>query len=53
MPGCKRYTFEDASDFMFMCPKCGRPLQPFDNEGIIKALEGRIRRIEEELRITR
>ena len=48
-PGCRRYTFDEASDNFFKCPRCGQPLEFEDNERIIKALKAKIKQIREEL----
>ena len=48
-PGCRRYTFDEASDSFFRCPRCGQPLELFDNEKIIEALEAKIEQIRKEL----
>ncbi len=45
-----RYTFDYAFEYEFTCPKCGSLLVPDNNESYVKALEGRIRRLEEEIR---
>ena len=48
-PGCRRYTFDEASDNFFRCPRCGQPLEFEDNTKIINALRAKIRQIREEL----
>jgi len=48
-PGCRRYTFDEASDNFFSCPRCGQPLEFFDNSKIVQALEAKIEQIKREL----
>ena len=45
-----RYTFEEAFEFDFQCPKCSSLLEEEDNSEIIEILEEEIRRLEEEIR---
>ena len=45
-----RYTFDYAFEYEFTCPKCGSLLVPDNNEAYVKALENRIRKLEEEIR---
>ena len=49
-PTCPKRTFEEAVDYMFICPECGNPLRPFDNREVIEALNWKIRQLEEELK---
>lgn len=35
---CPRYTFDEATDYMFKCKYCGRSLKPFDNSELVAAL---------------
>ncbi len=42
-----RYTFGDASSYMFMCPKCDEVLSPYDNSKLVEKLEKIIRQLEE------
>ena len=44
-----RYSFNEALEYNFMCPRCGNPLVYIDNTSILQALRDIIRRIEEEL----
>ncbi len=46
----RRYTLDEAFDYNFECPKCGAPLEEFDNRDRILVLEQTIRRLEEEIR---
>lgn len=48
-PDCKRYTFEDAMEYIFKCPTCGNLLEHFDNSIIIDALTTKIEQLEKEL----
>jgi len=48
-PGCDRVPFEDAVENVFRCSKCGRSLKRFDNSLIVRALEGRVELLSEEL----
>lgn len=48
-PGCRRYTFDEAYEHMFRCPRCGRPLEFYDNSKEIKALKAKIKQIKAEL----
>jgi len=48
-PGCRRYTFDEASDSFFRCPRCGQPLEFYDNEKIKGALRAKIEQIRKEL----
>jgi len=47
-PTCKKYTFEQAIEYFFICPECGNPLKQEDNSEFIKALEWKINQIIEE-----
>lgn len=44
--GCNRYTFEDAMELIFRCPKYGKPLQHYENSSIIESLKERINAID-------
>jgi len=46
---CPRLTFEEALETLFKCPKCGGPLQHFDNASIVERLSERVRRLRKEL----
>ena len=48
-PGCRRYTFDEASDNFFRCPRCGEPLEYFDNEKLKKALRVKISLLKKDL----
>ncbi len=46
-----RLTFDEAMEYEMVCPRCGTPLVPDENqERIIEFLEDLIRRLEEEVR---
>ncbi|MBS7624129.1 MAG: transcription factor [Candidatus Bathyarchaeia archaeon] len=49
-PGCRRMTFEEATENIFRCPVCHKPLVHYDNSKIIEALSKKIERIRSELR---
>ncbi len=44
-----RYTFNEAFDYDFTCPRCGSLLEEEDNTHIIRFLEKRIKELEEEI----
>lgn len=48
-PGHRKLLFEEAMDKLFRCPVCGKPLQSYDNSGVIKALKWKIEEIEKYL----
>jgi len=48
-PGCRRYTFDEAYEYLFRCPRCGRPLEYYDNSKEIEALRAKIAQIKSEL----
>lgn len=48
-PGCRRVTFEEATEYIFRCPVCNKPLTHYDNSKIIDALSRKIERIKSEL----
>lgn len=43
-------SFEEAVETYFRCPSCGQQLITYDNERILKVLEAKIAKLEEELR---
>ncbi len=45
-----RYTFEEAFEYEFTCPKCDSLLEEEDNSDIVSILEEVISRLEEEIR---
>jgi transcription initiation factor TFIIE subunit alpha len=44
-----RYTFEEAFDYDFTCPKCGSMLVEYDNTKIKEFLRKKIKELEEEI----
>ncbi len=47
--GCRKYTFEEAMDILFKCPKCGKTLLIVDNSKVIEALQRKIMELEKNL----
>ncbi len=45
-----RYTFDEAFEYDFRCPRCGGNLVHVDNNEVIEILEKRIKTLEEELK---
>ncbi|MEM2320839.1 MAG: transcription factor [Candidatus Bathyarchaeia archaeon] len=48
-PGCRLLPFEEATEYLFRCPKCNKPLTYHDNSRIIEAIKKKIERIKSEL----
>jgi transcription initiation factor TFIIE subunit alpha len=48
-PGCNRLTFEDAMEYIFKCPTCGKLLSYFDNSKIVNVLKEKINQLENKL----
>ncbi len=46
---CKRLSFEEATEYVFRCPKCDKPLMHFDNSKIIDSLSSKIEQLRSEL----
>jgi transcription initiation factor TFIIE subunit alpha len=46
-----RFEFGEAMDFGFQCPNCGAELSSMGNDRLVEAMEGRIERLREELRV--
>lgn len=46
---CPRFSFDEAMEMVFHCPKCNAVLKLFDNKHVVDALEEKIRQIEGEL----
>lgn len=44
-PGCKRLSFEEATEYLFRCPKCNKSLTYYDNNKIIEAIKRKIEKI--------
>jgi transcription initiation factor TFIIE subunit alpha len=47
-PECERLTFEDAMEYVFKCPKCGKSLEHFDNSQMIEILKEQISQLASE-----
>ena len=50
VPGHRRIPFEEATEYVFRCPECNRPLMHFDNSKIIEFLSKKIEQLRAELR---
>lgn len=48
-PGCRRITFEEATEYVFRCPKCNEPLAHYDNEKAVKFLSSKVSQLKAEL----
>jgi len=48
-PGCRRLTFEEATEYVFRCPKCDKPLMHVDNKKIIEFLSKKVEQLRNEL----
>ncbi len=48
-PECKRFTFEEATEHLFRCPKCDKPTMYCSNENIIESLTEKIEQLRGEL----
>lgn len=46
---CGKVTFEEAVESFFRCPKCGGPVEHFDNTAVLETLEREIRKLKEEM----
>jgi len=44
-PGCKRFPFEEASEFLFKCPVCNKLMMHIHNERIVEMLTRKIEEI--------
>ena len=47
--GCKKIPFEDAMEFLFKCPTCGKPSMHYDNNEIIQVLTKKVEQLRKEL----
>ncbi len=47
--GHPRLTFDEAMEYEFQCPICGKMLMQYDNSKIVEELKKRIQELEEEL----
>lgn len=50
-PGHPKLTFDEALEYEFQCPICGKMLQQYDNTKIVEELKKRIAQLEKELKI--
>ena len=48
-PGCKRFSFEEAFEFLFKCPACSKSMVYFNNDHIIETVTQKIKQIKKEL----
>lgn len=46
-----RYSFNEAVEYEFTCPRCGASLVYVDNTSVVRVLKEVIKRLEEELRV--
>jgi len=49
-PGHRRVPFEEATEYIFRCPECNKPLMHFDNSKIIEFLSKKIEQLRNELK---
>lgn len=47
--GCKSYSFDEAFEYLFKCPYCGRQLKLIDNKKLLKFLENLVKKLEKDL----
>ena len=48
-PECKRVPFEEAVEFVFRCPTCGKSLEYFENEKNVQALTKKVEHLRTEI----
>ncbi|ASJ10530.1 transcription factor [Thermococcus sp. P6] len=48
-PGHPKLTFDEAMEYEFQCPICGRMLMQYDNTAVVEDLKRRIKELETEL----
>ncbi|MCS7115831.1 MAG: transcription factor [Candidatus Bathyarchaeota archaeon] len=48
-PGCRRIPFEEAVEYVFKCPTCGKPLMHYNNEKIVQVLAKKVEQLRKEL----
>ncbi|MBS7632574.1 transcription factor [Candidatus Bathyarchaeota archaeon] len=48
-PGCKRVPFEEAVEFVFKCPVCGKALMHCDNAKFVQSLMRKVEALRKEL----
>jgi transcription initiation factor TFIIE subunit alpha len=46
---CPKVSFDLAAENDFKCPRCGKKLKPFDNTGVITALERQVESLRQHL----
>ncbi|RLI04052.1 transcription factor [Candidatus Bathyarchaeota archaeon] len=49
VPGHRRIPFEEATEYIFRCPECDKPLMHYDNSRIIEFLTKKIEQLRAEL----
>lgn len=49
-PGHRRIPFEEATEYIFRCPECDKPLMHYDNTKIIEFLTKKIKQLKAELK---
>ncbi len=42
---CPKYTFDEATELIFRCKRCGKALKPYDNSRLIEALNWMIKEL--------
>ena len=47
--GCKKIPFEDAMEYVFRCPLCGKPLMHYENGRIIEILNEKVEQLRKEM----
>ncbi len=47
--GCRRLPFEEATEYVFRCPKCDKPLMHFDNRKLVDFLSDKAQQLRSEL----
>jgi len=52
-PGCKRFPFEEAFEFLFKCPACNKPMSYVTNNKIVETVTRKINQIKKELSLSK
>lgn len=47
--GCRRLPFEEATEYVFRCPECDKPLMHFENRRIVEFLSKKVEQLRSEL----
>lgn len=47
--GCNKLPFEEATEYIFRCPKCDKRLMHFDNTKMVEFLECKVEQLKREL----